>query len=134
MTIGKVLGAGLVGLVLVAGMPASSEAGHRHDGRCGHSRSYRSRTYSRSNVYRDSRSNYRDSYYDRGYGRGVDYEAPYVARHGSGRGYYDAPAYYYRAPRHYYSARPVYRSYHHHGRSRCYQRHSGFGIHLHIGR
>jgi len=125
MAIGKMLGAGLVGLVLVAGMPALSEAGHRHDRQCGHSRSYRGRSYSRAYVYRDYRPYYRNTYYDDNYYGGVDYDAPYVARHGSG---YD----YYRAPRGYYSARPVYRSVHYHGRARCYRRHSGFGIHLHI--
>jgi len=134
MGIGKLLGLGLLGAVLVAGAPATSEAEHRHDQRCDHGRGRRD---SRNSEYRNRRSYSSDRYYDSrrgGYGR-VDYDAPYVARHGSGRGsYYSAPRGYYDGHG-YYDARPYRRqtrAYHFHGRSRCYRSHASIGIHLHL--
>jgi hypothetical protein len=126
MSVKKACGALLLGLALMAMMPAPTEAGHRHHRGCGH-RSAR--------VY--SYDHYRPHYsydYDRGYYAGryyddVDYDAPYVARHGSGRSrYYDDDDYdygyrgysrsrSYSAPR--YSSRRV--GYHYHGRTRCFR-------------
>ena len=151
MTIRKTLGALLVGLTLVAVMPSVTEAAHRHSRGCGHT--VRSRSYS-SYSYRPSYSYYGSSYYDRSrYYDDVDYDAPYVARHGSGRsryyddedryGYYDYRDYGYRdygyrgysrssySPRYYGSRRAV--GYHYHGRTRCYSSHRPhvhFSIHL----
>jgi len=146
MTIRKTLGALLVGSMLVAVMPPATEAAHRHSRGCGHT--VRSRSYS-SYSYRPSYSYYGGSYYDRSrYYDDVDYDAPYVARHGSGRARYYDDDYGYRdygyrdygyrgysrpsySPRYYGSRRVV--GYHYHGRTRCYSSHRPhvhFSIHL----
>ena len=134
MTIRKTLGASLVGLMLMAAMPSVTEAAHRHHRGCGHS--VRSYSDYRSRSYYD-----RSRYYD-----DVDYDAPYVARPGSGRSRYyddDDDRYGYRdygyrgssrssySPRYYGSRRAV--GYHYHGRTRCYSSHRPhvhFSIHL----
>jgi hypothetical protein len=137
MTIRRTLGALLVGLVLVAAVPSVSEAAHRHSRGCGHhvGKAYYDYSYDRDRYYDD-----------------VDYDAPYVARHGSGRSRYDdygyrdygyrdygyrgysRPSYSsrYYSPRYYDSRRS---GFHYHGRSRsrCYRSHRPhihFGIHF----
>jgi hypothetical protein len=122
MRIRKSVGAALLGLGLLTMVPSVTEAAHRCRPRVEKSSAY---------------------YYDDGgyYGDDVDYRAPYVSRHGSGRVYYesDRPTYYdrgYYAPRYVYRPAPVYsysyaRPYHYHGRTRCYAHHrSGLTIHL----
>jgi len=147
MMIPKTAGAFLLGAGLVAGMPATSDAAHRHSRSCGH------RVEKSDTRYYGQRYD-RDRYYD----DRVDYDAPYVAHHGSGRYYdddygyrdhgysgyrdYGYRDYRYRDNRYrrhsrsdygprYYGSRRV--GYHYHGRSRCYSSHRPhvhFGIHL----
>lgn len=123
MRIKKTAGAMVLGLMMLVAMPAVTEAGHRHHGRCGHRvgkvYSYDYRPYHYGGYYSDR-------YYDRY--DSVDYDAPYVARHGSGRRYYDDYDYGYRGysrphTRTYYSPRHGSRrvGYHYHGRTRCYR-------------
>src|SRR5688500_6366046 len=85
MTIRRTLGALTLGLALLTLMPAASEAAHRHSRRCGHSSyvEYYDRDY--RPYYQGRAANSYDRYdrYDRY--DDVDYDAPYVARHGSGR-------------------------------------------------
>ena len=122
MSVKKAFGALLLGLTLMVAMPAATEAGHRHHRGCGHHGrvySYQPRPY----YYDYDRGYYAGRYYD-----DVDYDAPYVARHGSGRGYYDGDYDYdyryrgYSRSRYYaphYSSRRV--GYHYHGRARCFR-------------
>jgi hypothetical protein len=121
MSVKKTVGALVVGLAIMAAMPAATEAAHRHHRGCGHQ-------VGRVHHYHYSGPYYRDYGYAGRYYDDVDYDAPYVARHGSGRGYYyddydDGYRGYsrsYDAPR-YYSSRRV--GYHYHGRARCFSPH-----------
>lgn len=135
MRVKKTCGALLLGLVMTAAVPVVAEAGHRHHRHCGHRvgkahvYEYRPHTYGgyySDRYYADRRyaDRYSDRYYSDRYYDDVDYDAPYVARHGSGRGYYGddyRPSYRsrsYYAPR-YHGARRF--GYHYHGGSRCFR-------------